>query len=227
MAPLIRTDVTASNVETIGILGAGRVGTAVARQAMKAGYAVKIATAKPVEEIRLIAEIIVPGAQAATAAEAAESDIVVIAIPLHKYRTLDPQMLAGKTVIDVMNYWAPIDGELDDFENDPRTSSEVIADFLSKSKLVKSLNHIGYRDMEVDDRPAGAPDRRALAIASDHADSAAMVAAFIDRLGYDPVVADSLAASRAFQPGSEIFKGSHQAGEMAELLETACDRVSA
>src|SRR5699024_9540035 len=108
MAPPIRTDVTASTLETIGILGAGRVGTAVARQAMKAGYAVKIATAKPVEEIQLIAEIIVPGAQAVTSAEAAESDIVIIAIPLHKYRTLDPEMLAGKTVIDVMNYWAPI-----------------------------------------------------------------------------------------------------------------------
>lgn len=210
---------------SIGILGAGRVGTAVARQAITAGYSVTIATAKPVESIRLMTEIIVPGATPATAAEAARADIVIIAIPLHRYRSLDPSLFEGRIVIDVMNYWAPIDGELDDFENDPRTSSEIVQDHLVGARLVKSLNHIGYRDMEVHGRPAGDPDRRALAIASDDAEAARAVASLIDRLGYDPVVADRLAAGRAFQPGTEIFKGSHTADEMAGLLSAACATI--
>lgn len=210
-----------SPLQTIGIMGAGRVGTAVARQALKAGLSVKIATSKPPENIRLITEIVVPGAQAVTAAEAADADLILIAIPLHRYRTLDARLFDDRIVIDAMNYWAPIDGELPDFENDPRTSSEVVQDHLVGAKVVKSLNHIGYRDMEVHGRPAGDPRRRALAVASDHADAAALVAAFIDRLGYDPVVADRLAASRAFEPGSEIFKGAHTAEQMRSLLAAA------
>lgn len=80
------------------------MGTSVARQAIKAGYNVQIATSKAPEAISLLVEVIVPGAKAVTAAEAADADIVIVAVPLHKYRTVDPGMLAGKTVIDVMNY---------------------------------------------------------------------------------------------------------------------------
>jgi 8-hydroxy-5-deazaflavin:NADPH oxidoreductase len=208
-------------LHTIGILGAGRVGTAVARQALKAGFEVKIATAKPAAEIALIVDIVTPGAVAVDTAEAAAADLVVVAVPLHKYRTLDPSLLTGKTVIDVMNYWAPTDGEVDDFENDPRTSSEIIQEFLEGSNVVKSLNHIGYHELEEDDQAPGSPDRRALALAGDHDGAKELVAAFIDRLGYDPVDAGPLAAGRAFQPGTEIFNGSHTAEELGALLNTA------
>lgn len=70
---------------TIGVLGAGWVGTAIARQALKAGYELKIATAKPVDEISLTVELVTPGAVAVSAAEAAQADIVVLAIPLSKH----------------------------------------------------------------------------------------------------------------------------------------------
>ncbi|MGW3134262.1 NADP oxidoreductase, partial [Streptomyces sp. NPDC001123] len=71
-------------------------------------------------------------------------------------------LLVGKIVIDAMNYWAPTDGEVNDFENDPRTSSEVIQAFLTGSRLVKSLNHIGYHELEEDGQEPGTPGRRAL-----------------------------------------------------------------
>jgi 8-hydroxy-5-deazaflavin:NADPH oxidoreductase len=208
-------------LHTIGILGAGRVGTAVARQALKAGYEVKIATAKPAEQIAMIVEIVTPGAVAVEAAEAASADLVVVAVPLHRYRTLDPALLTGKTVIDAMNYWAPTDGEIDDFEGDPRTSSEIIQDHLDGAAVVKSLNHIGYHELEEDGQPAGTPGRRALALAGDHEDAKALVAGFLDRLGYDPVDAGPLAAGRAFQPGTQIFNGSHTAAQLEELLTAA------
>lgn len=212
---------SASGLHTIGILGAGRVGTALARQALKAGYTVKIATAKPADEISMIVDIVTPGAVAVETAEAAAADLVVAAVPLHKYRTLDPELLAGKTVIDVMNYWAPIDGESEDFEKDPRTTSEVIQEFLNDSTLVKSLNHIGYHELEEDDLPAGAPDRRALAMASDDSAAKELVATFIGALGFDPVDAGPLAAGRAFQPGTQIFNDSHNAEQMQALLTSA------
>jgi predicted dinucleotide-binding enzyme len=214
-----------AEARTIGILGAGRVGTAVARQALNAGFDVRIATAKPADEIALLVEIITPGAVAVTAADAAGADIVVVAVPLHKYRSLDPALLAGKTVIDAMNYWAPVDGEIDDFENDARTSSEIVQDYLAGSHLVKTLNHIGYHDLEEDGREPGSEGRRALALAGGSHDAKALVARFIDRLGYDPVDAGPLAAGRVFQPGTEIFNGSHPAHQLRAIL--AADREPA
>lgn len=210
-----------ADVRTIGILGAGRVGTAVARQALAVGYAVKIATAKPAEEIAMLVEIVTPGAVATDAAGVATADLVVMAVPLHKHRTVDSTLLAGRTVIDVINYWAPTDGRIDAFENDPRTSSEVIQGFLAGAVVVKSLNHIGYHELEEGGREAGDSDRRALALAGDSDRAKARVAGFLDRMGYDPVDAGALAAGRAFQPGTEIFNGSHTAERLTALLRAA------
>lgn len=211
-----------TELRTIGVLGAGRVGAAVARQALSAGYTVKIATAKPAAEISMLVEIVIPGAMAVDAADAAAADLVVVAVPLHKYQTLDPGLLTRKTVIDVMNYWAPTDGEVDDFENDPRTSSEIIQEFLADARLVKSLNHIGYHELEDDGQAHGTPGRRALALAGDHDDAKAAVAGFLNRLGYDPVDAGPLAAGRGFQPGTGIFNGSHTIDQLENLLAEAC-----
>lgn len=208
----------AETIRTVGVLGVGKSGSAIARQALKAGYEVKVATAQPAEEIAMLTEIVIPGATAVEDHEVVQADLVIVAVPLPKYRSLDPKLFAGKTVIDVMNYWAPTDGTINDFEDTTRTSSEVIQDYLSGASLVKTLNHIGYHDLEADDREPGAPDRRALAVASDHDDAKAKVATFIEALGYDAVDAGLLSAGRIYQPGTEIFNGSHTAGQMQELL---------
>jgi predicted dinucleotide-binding enzyme len=204
---------------TLGILGAGRVGTSVARAALKAGYTVNIAASGAAEDIALLTEVMTPGATAMTAADAVEcADLVVVAVPLHKYRSLDPNLLSGKVVIDAMNYWAPIDGTQDDFETTDLTSSETIADHLAGARLVKSLNHIGYHELEEHGRPSGDPNRRALAVASDDDDAAALVMELIDRLGYDPVMAGPLVAGAAFQPGTNIFGGELTAPELLDEL---------
>lgn len=213
--------------QTIGILGAGRVGSAIARQALKAGYKVKIATSAAPEEIEMLVDLVVPGATAVIAAEASDADIVVVAIPLRKYRTLPAGSLAGRTVIDAMNYWAPTDGEIDDFETDERTTSQIVQTFLADAKIVKTLNHIGYHELEEDGQKPLTPNRRALALAGDHTDAKSMVATFIDRLGYDPIDAGPLVAGQAFGPTTEIFNGRHNATELLQILAGVGEKIPA
>ena len=210
---------------TIGVLGAGRVGTAVGRQAVRAGHTVKIATGRPADDIKLITEIIVPGAEAVNKEQLRGADIIVVAVPLHKYRSIDTAILQGQIVIDTMNYWAPVDGVMDEFESGASTS-EVIEEFLGDVKLVKTLNHIGYGDLEVDSLPAGDSNRRALVLASDYGDVKELIAQFIDSMGYDAVDAGPLAAGRAMENGTEIFNGRHTAAEAKALLAKHPELVS-
>lgn len=191
-------------LQTIGILGAGKVGTGIARQALKDGYEVKIATARPPGEIRLIVEYTAPGAIAASADDVmGSSDLVILAIPLDRYRTLDARGLAGKVAIDVMNYWAPTDGQLDEFEG--ALSSTVVQQHLRDTKLVRTLNHVGYHELVENALPAGAPGRQALAVAGDDPDARRLAGEFVDRLGFDPVDAGALRNASAFDIGTPIF----------------------
>lgn len=204
-------------VRTIGILGAGRVGSAIARTALKAGFEVGIAGSGSAEQIEMLVDIVVPGARAVSASDAvAGADLVVVAIPLHKYRSIPRELLAGRLVIDTMNYWPPVDGDLPDFEES--TSSEVISDYFTGARVVKTLNHLGYHDLEIDARPAGHPERRALGIAGDSPADVAVVADVIERLGYDAVAIGPLRNGAALQPGQPIFGTPHNAPQLLDAL---------
>ncbi|MGO4838165.1 NADPH-dependent F420 reductase, partial [Rhizobiaceae sp. 2RAB30] len=117
----------------------------------------------------------------------------------------------------VMNYWAPTDGTIDEFEGE-ESSSEVVQRFLSAARLVRSFNHMGYHEIEEEARPTGDPDRRALAIAGDDAVAREVVAGFVNRLGYDPVDAGPLSASRNFGTGTPIFGAGFGRAEMENRL---------
>ncbi len=188
----------------LAVLGVGHVGPVIARLAIKAGYPVAIATSGDPEEIALIAELVIPGAQPLWAGEAvAGADIVVLAIPLARFLEIDPGLLSGKLVVDAMNYWPASDGVLKAF--DDGGSSEIVARRLSGSAVVKALNHIGYHELEQLARPAGAPDRRAAGVGGDDPAAVATIAALLDRIGYDPVCLDSLRAGRVLEPGGPVF----------------------
>jgi 8-hydroxy-5-deazaflavin:NADPH oxidoreductase len=188
----------------LAVLGAGHVGPVIARLAVAAGYPVAIATSGDPDDLALIAELLIPGAEPRWAADAINNaDVVVLAMPLHRFADLSPALLAGKVVVDAMNYWPASDGVLSAFENG--ASSEIVAGRLPGSAVVKALNHIGYHDLEHQTRPALAPDRRAAGVAGDDPAAVDMIAAFVDRLGYDPVRLESLRAGRVLQPGGPVF----------------------
>src|ERR1700684_4460261 len=147
------------DLSRVAVLGAGHVGPVIARLAIKSGYPVDIATSGDPEDIALITELVIPGARPRWASDAvADADIVVLAIPLHRFLDIVPALLNGKLVVDAMNYWPDSDGVLEAFESGG--SSEIVAGRLASSTVVKALNHIGYHELEDRARPAAAPDRR-------------------------------------------------------------------
>ena len=191
------------------MLGAGHVGPVIARVAMDAGHQVSIAASGDPERIDLIAQVLAPGAEPRWARDAVEdADIVVLAIPLHRFADFDPDLVADKLVLDTMNYWPPVDGTQEMFEDRRNGSSEIVAHRLARSTVVKTLNHIGYHELEDQRRPVGSPERRALGVAGDDPGAVELVADVVERIGYDTVRLGRLSEGRLLQPGGPVFGAS-------------------
>jgi predicted dinucleotide-binding enzyme len=203
----------------IAVLGAGHVGPVISRVAIAAGYQVSIAASGDPAEIALITEVMTPGADARWAAAAVEdADVVVLAIPLHKFASFDAGLVADKLVVDTMNYWPPVDGVQEMFEDPTCGSSEIVQHVLARSTVVKTLNHIGYHELEEERRPAGSPDRRAIGVAGDDPRAVDVMASVIERIGYDAIGLDSLRAGRVLQPGGPVFGASLRRAEFEEAV---------
>ena len=206
-------------IKTVGILGAGKVGIVLAQLALKAGYEVLIAGSGSVEKIALTVEVLAPGAKAVTAAEAeAKADLVILALPLSKYETIDRSGLDGKLVLDAINYWWEVDGIRTDLTNPLQSSSELVQRFLSNSQVIKAFNHMGYHDLFDESAPAGTPKRKALALAGDDDAAIATVRSFIDDLGFDSLYVGPLANGIMLEPGSEVFGANVTLPELQAMI---------
>ncbi len=207
---------------TIGLIGAGHIGSQLARLAVRNGYDVVISNSRGPETLAgLIAEL-GPRARGATPAEAARAgDIVVVTIPLADYRTVPVEPLRGKVVIDTMNYYPQRDGHIPELDNESTTTAELLQVHLPDSKVVKAFNHIYAADLTKDNQPAGTKNRRALAIAGDDAQAKATVARLIDQFGFDVVDAGPLKEGWRIQRDTPGYGPRRNAEELRADLASA------
>ena len=213
-------------MQTIGILGAGKVGIVLAQLALKAGYKVSIAGSGDPKKIALTIKVLTPGAVAATKEEVVlKSDIVILALPLGKYMTIPKKELAGKLVIDAMNYWWEIDGVREDLTDPHTASSEIVQAYLPESRVVKAFSHMGYHHLHDETKPVGAPHRKAIAVAGDDTADIKVVEEIVNALGFDSVFAGSLADSIVLQPGSEVFGANVEASKLTRLIKASSNTV--
>ena len=175
-------------MNTIGLIGAGHIGSQLARLAIANGYSVVISNSRGPETLSGLVAELGPKARAAAPAEAAKAgDIVVVTLPLKNYKTVPVEPLAGKVVIDTNNYYPQRDGQIPELDNESTTVSELLQAHLPKSKVVKAFNHLYAASLTTDGQPAGSNNRRALVIAGDDKDAKETVTRLIDQFGFDTV----------------------------------------
>jgi predicted dinucleotide-binding enzyme len=180
-------------MKTIGLIGAGHIGSQIARLAVARGYPVVISNSRGPETLATLVAELGPSARAASATDAATAgDIVVVTVPLKNYRQVPVEPLAGKIVIDTNNYYPKRDGHIPELDSESTTTSELLQAHLPKSKVVKAFNHIYAAQLTTDGQAAGAKDRRALVIAGDDLDAKATVRNLLDQFGFDTVDAGPL-----------------------------------
>ncbi|MBX3195874.1 MAG: NAD(P)-binding domain-containing protein [Microbacteriaceae bacterium] len=181
---------------TLGIIGAGHIGSQVAQAAIAHGYDVVISNSRGPETLADLVAELGPRARAATASEAARAaDVAMVTVPFGRYREVPVEPLAGKIVLDSNNYYFERDGRFPELDNGEATTSGMLQAHLPTSKVVKAFNHIRSDEITSDGTPAGTPDRRALATSSDHPDAVEWVTRFYDELGFDTVDVSPLSES--------------------------------
>src|SRR5574338_1493150 len=159
-------------VKTIGLIGAGHIGSQVARLAVRHGYDVVLSNSRGPETLKALVSELGPRARAATPREAAGAgDLVVVTIPLKNIGDVPAAPLAGKVVIDTNNYYPQRDGHIAELDAEKTTTAELLQRHLPDSRVVKAFNHIYAAELTTDGQPAGAANRRALAIAGNDADA--------------------------------------------------------
>lgn len=191
---------------TVGFIGSGSIGRAIARLAVGAGHHVVLSNSRGPETLADTVAELGPHASAATSEEAAVvGDIVVVTVPVSAFPHMPAAQLAGKTVIDTCNYGAERDGHIPELDNNSLTSSELLQRYAPDALLVKAFNTIFFKHLLSLSRPSGAPDRSSLPIAGDSAPAKATVTEFLDSIGYGVVDAGSLADSWRQATGTPVW----------------------
>lgn len=207
---------------TLGIVGAGHIGSQIARVAVANGYDVVIANSRGPETLSDLVAELGDRATAATAVDAAAAgDAVVVTVPLGKIDELPVEQLAGKIVLDTNNYYFERDGHIEALDRGETTTSELLQAQLPTSRIAKAFNHILAADITTDGSPAGTPDRRALATAGDDVEAVAFVTRFYDEAGFDTVNVGPLSESWRVERDRPAYVVRQNADELTANLAIA------
>jgi predicted dinucleotide-binding enzyme len=209
-------------MKTIGLIGAGHIGSQVARLGLAHGYNVVISNSRGPETLAALVAELGPGARAATPAEAAAAgDLVVVTVPLKNYRDVPVAPLAGKIVIDTNNYYPQRDGHIAELDNESTTTAELLQAHLPTSKVVKAFNHIYAAELTTHGQLAGSKNRRALVIAGDDQAAKAIVTKLLDQFGFDTVDAGPLKEGWRIQRDTPGYGPRRTAEELRRDLAAA------
>ncbi len=191
----------------IGIIGAGHIGGTLAKLFVDAGHEVAVSNSRGPETLASLLEELSGRAQAMTAEEAARfGDVVVVSIPMGRYREVPTDAVASKVVIDTNNYYPERDGHLEELDSDHTTSSELLRAHLPGACVVKAFNAIQWMRLRDDGRPGGDPERLGIPISGDDEGAKRTVSELIDQIGFDPVDAGTLAeGGRKHQTGAPAY----------------------
>jgi predicted dinucleotide-binding enzyme len=208
----------------IGIIGAGEVGSTLARAAIGQGYDIVVANSRgPQTLTRLIAEL-GPSARAATAAgAAAAADFAIVAVPLKLVNDMPAEQLAGKIVLDTNNYMPWRDGRYPVVDSGEKTVHELRQEQLPTSKVAKAFTHIQAPRFFASGSPAGTPGRHALSVSSDFPEAVELVTRLYGEFGFDTVDNSPLSQSWRSGPGQPAWNAHlHQTREqLADHLAQA------
>jgi 8-hydroxy-5-deazaflavin:NADPH oxidoreductase len=209
-------------MSTIGLIGAGHIGSQVARLAVASGYDVVISNSRGPETLSDLVAELGPKARAGTALEAASAgDIVVVTLPLKNYTAVPVVSLAGKIVIDTNNYYPQRDGHIPELDNESTTTAELLQAHLPTSRVVKAFNHIYAAELTTHGQPAGTKNRRALVIAGDDRDAKATATHLLDQFGFDTVDAGPLREGWRIQRDTPGYGPRRTADELRKDLAAA------
>jgi predicted dinucleotide-binding enzyme len=207
---------------TIGFIGAGKIGSQLARLALDNGYHVILSNSRGPASLAGLVQELGPKARAATPREAAQGgDIVVVTVPLKNYRSVPVEPLAGKVVIDTNNYYPQRDGHIPELDNESTTTAELLQAHLPLSRVVKAFNHIYAAELTTHGQPPGTRNRRALVIAGDDERAKSTVAHLIDQFGFDTVDAGPLAEGWRIQRDTPGYGPRRTAEELRRDLAAA------
>jgi predicted dinucleotide-binding enzyme len=214
---------------TIGLIGSGNIGSTVAKLAVDAGHDVVVSNSRGPETLADLVAQLGPRARAATAEEAAAAgELVVVTIPLGRYRQVPVEPLGGKVVLDTNNYYPERDGAVPELDAKEATTSGLLQEHLPTSYVVKAFNNIFFQHLATLSRPAGAPDRTTLLVAGDDAAAKQQATAFIESLGYDVFDTGSLADSWRFERDQPAYAGAYaEGGDFARPVAADPARLTA
>ncbi|MBN9182519.1 MAG: NAD(P)-binding domain-containing protein [Microbacterium sp.] len=207
---------------TVGIIGAGNIGSTLAEGLVQRGYDVVISNSRGPESLADLVARLGDRARAATAQEAAEAgDWAIVTVPLKAVDRIPVEPLAGKIVLDTNNYYWERDGHIAALDEKQTTTSQLLQDHLPGSKVAKAFNHIMSGQILTDGAPAGTAERRALATASDFDDAAAVVTSLYDEFGFDAVNIGPLAESWRVERDQPAYVVAQNAEELEANLARA------
>ena len=202
----------------IGIVGSGRVGSAIGAVWVKAGHEVMFSS-RNIEHDKALAAQLGAGARAGTPREAAAfGEVVMVSVPYGALPDLGKELkdlIKGKVVIDTCNPFPGRDGEVATWARE-KGAGLASAELLPGARLVRAFNAIGAASMGSAHQ---APGRVGMPIAADDAMAVEVASRLIREIGYEPVLIGGLAKGKYLMPGT-VLSGERSAEEIRKIAAT-------